>query len=119
MLPTTETAMDEATIRHLPFEHVNTKAGDVVVFSGWLLHKSEANRANRARSVYYVTYGLPGIAGSAPGALYSEYYRLLTAWIASGCAQPFTAADTGGEGEGGLLRPTLIAPGRLGVGTPP
>lgn len=41
---------------HLRFEHVCTGPGDVVVFSGWLLHQSTKNgNFARDRNVYYVT----------------------------------------------------------------
>jgi hypothetical protein len=51
-----EVATPYESCAHLRFEHVCTAPGDVVVFSGWLLHRSTKNdNMSRDRNIYYVT----------------------------------------------------------------
>ena len=51
-----EVASTYESTAHLRFEHACTGPGDVVVFSGWLLHRSTKNdNFTRDRNVYYVT----------------------------------------------------------------
>lgn len=116
-LPEQWTKYEETS--HLKHEHVETRAGDVIVFSQWLLHRSSTNLTeDRDRNVYYITYGNPGYVKGVHGAsgnLYEDYYELFDAWIESN----YTGNDT----ASGLLgpdkpRPCLIPTHRLGVGWP-
>jgi ectoine hydroxylase-related dioxygenase (phytanoyl-CoA dioxygenase family) len=51
-----EVASTYESTDHLRFAHVRTEPGDVIVFSGWLLHRSTKNGDfARDRNVYYVT----------------------------------------------------------------
>lgn len=114
-----EVATPYESCAHLRFEHVCTAPGDVVVFSGWLLHRSTKNdNMSRDRNIYYVTYGNPGYRAGVLGAsgnLYKDYYELHEAWVATGF--PF------GDDVLRLLgpdkpRPSLVPEHRIGVGWP-
>jgi hypothetical protein len=37
--------MADSVVKDVSFVHVNTKAGDCIVFSGWLLHRSCPNNS--------------------------------------------------------------------------
>lgn len=118
VLPQTEGVMSYADAAHLRFEHVNTAPGDVVVFSGWLLHQSQSNAGfTRDRNVYYVTYGVSGLAdeGTRAPPLYDLYYELYDAWIAAGYPTGAAADKLLGPAR---PRPSLVPPDLHGCGLP-
>ena len=39
----------------LRWVQTQTKTGDVIVFSAWMLHRSTVNQSDRDRAVYYAT----------------------------------------------------------------
>jgi hypothetical protein len=105
VLGTTETKMPDSVVDGVCFEHTRTRAGDVILFSAWLLHRSTVNTSSRDRAVYYVTYGLPGRLEGSSGSLYRDYYDAHYAWVLAGYPSHHDADRLLGDEK---PRPTLI-----------
>eukprot|EP00041_Stephanoeca_diplocostata_P011507 m.190611 g.190611 ORF g.190611 m.190611 type:complete len:292 (+) comp18566_c0_seq1:37-912(+) len=68
----------EAIASTLPFKVCPLRKGDVLLFSAWVPHRSQANVSDRDRAVYYPTYGIAPEARR--GKLYDDYYEYAFTW---------------------------------------
>jgi len=116
ILPRTEMTMPDGACDDVPWKHLSTKKGDVVVFSAYMLHQSTINKSPRDRAVYYVTYGIPGPLPRPAPSLYKDYYELHHAWVQAGYPTDVDADLLLGPHR---PRPSLITVADRGVGVTP
>jgi hypothetical protein len=83
----TERPIRDEVVVGLDWQCPTLKAGDVLAFSAWTVHRSSANHSERDRSVYYPTYSTVKVGD--PEQLYSLYYEFYWAWI----SKQFPAGD--------------------------
>jgi hypothetical protein len=84
-------AITEKALEGLQFEDIVCKAGDVLLFNGWVPHRSGPNKTNHCRRAVFFTYN-PASHGDHRAAYYKSLTDIRNGWkekLASNCSKDY------------------------------